>query len=143
MSDYPLTLLYDGACPLCLAEMERLMMRNRRSLLRFVDASAPGFDAVHYGTTQAEVMRVIHGVRPDGSLLQGVSAIRLAYAAAGLGGIARLLGLPGIRQAANWAYPRIANNRYALSRRFRWLIAALRGKSGCDGESCAVSDRTG
>ncbi|HEX9810774.1 MAG TPA: DUF393 domain-containing protein [Burkholderiales bacterium] len=118
------------------------MARNRRGLLRFVDASTAEFDASKYGTTHAELMRVIHGVRPDGSLVQGVDAIRLAYVAAGLGAIARLLGLPGIRQAATWAYPRIADNRYVLSRRFRWTIATLRGKHGCDGDSCTVPDRT-
>ena len=41
---YPLTLYYDGACPLCMAEMRNLMLRNEREQrLRFVDIAAPAF----------------------------------------------------------------------------------------------------
>lgn len=30
---YPLTLYYDGACPMCRAEMHNLMLRNSRNFL--------------------------------------------------------------------------------------------------------------
>lgn len=141
MQTYPLTLLYDGACPLCSMEMERLMVRNRNGQLRFVDASAPGFDAKHYGTTQEEVMRIIHGVCADGSLVRGVEAIRLAYAAAGLHGLARLLDMPLARAVANRTYPYIADNRYLLSRRLRWLISALSGRRTCSREGCNMAEQ--
>jgi predicted DCC family thiol-disulfide oxidoreductase YuxK len=136
MNKYPLTLLYDGACPLCALEMERLMARNRRGLLRFVDASGCDFDPDAYGVTNEDLMQVIHAVKPDGTLVRGIEAIRLAYAGAGLNTMAKLLGLPGVTQRANWAYPLIADNRYVLSRRFQWLIAALKQKQPCAEGSC-------
>lgn len=139
MSNYPLTLLYDGACPVCLTEMEWLMAHNHRHLLRFVDASAPHFEASQYGTTQEELMRVIHGIRPDGSFARGIEAIRLIYAAVGHAWVATLLGLPGIRQVAPWLYLCIANNRYVLSQRFRWLITTWHGQRVCDGSKCNIA----
>ena len=72
MSNYPVTLLYDGNCPLCCAEMNRLAARNRRGQLRFIDAAAPDFRAEQYGTTREALMRRMHGVRPDGTLIDGV-----------------------------------------------------------------------
>ena len=130
-SDYPLTVLYDGACALCAVEMARLMKRNKRGLLHFVDVTAPGFEARSYGLEQNELMRVIHGVRADGSVIRGIETLRLAYQGAGLSAIAWLLALPRINRIATWAYPYIADNRYTISQRFRWLINAFTNKPSC------------
>jgi predicted DCC family thiol-disulfide oxidoreductase YuxK len=34
---WPLTLLYDGACPICMLEMRNLMARNTLNRLAFID----------------------------------------------------------------------------------------------------------
>ncbi len=141
MSDYPLTLLYDGACPLCVAEMGRLMARNRRGLLRFVDASAPSFDPARYGVERAEIMRIMHGVRADGSVVTAIDAIRLSYAAAGLGPVAWVLGVPGVRQIAGWAYPLLAKHRYRVSRWLGWLLPARAAQAPCDSGVCDPGSR--
>ena len=39
--NFPLTLLYDGACPVCNLEMDNLKARNTAGLLKFVDISVP------------------------------------------------------------------------------------------------------
>jgi predicted DCC family thiol-disulfide oxidoreductase YuxK len=136
MNDYPLTLLYDGACPLCVLEMERLMTRNERGQLRFVDAAEFNFDPKQYGVRREALMRVIHGVKPDGSIVQGIEAIRLAYAGVGLNAVAWLLGVPMIDKLATWAYPYVADNRYVISRQFRWLIDALKRPQSCTDGNC-------
>ncbi|HEX9627745.1 MAG TPA: DUF393 domain-containing protein [Acidiferrobacterales bacterium] len=140
MSNYPLTLYYDGACPLCAEEMQRLKARDRHGLLRFVDASAATFDAAECASTRAELMRVIHARRPDGNLVRGVDALRLAYAAAGHVVIARLLGMTLIYRLACLAYPYLASHRYALSRRLRWRIAGMRRRPACADDRCAGGD---
>lgn len=132
MNDYPLTLFYDGACPLCQAEMERLMRRNRHGRLRFVDAAAASFDAGQYGLARADFMRVLHAQCADGRMLRGVDAIRLAYRAAGFHLIATLLRMPGIRHLAEWLYPRIARRRYTLSRQLGGLLSGRRFPSHRD-----------
>ena len=39
-----MTMYFDGACPLCAAEIHVLSARNRRRLLNFVDLSTPGIE---------------------------------------------------------------------------------------------------
>ncbi len=141
MADYPLTLLYDGTCPLCLLEMRRLMARNTSGRLAFVDIADPAADAKPYGLERDDLMRVIHAVKPDGTVLRGIDAIRLAYAGAGRVIVARLLTIPLIRNLATWVYPYIADNRYTLSRRFRWLIDLLADTPSCGSDMCDIDPR--
>src|SRR6266700_6340460 len=84
-ADYPLTLFYDAACPVCALEMDHLRERDRHGRLIFIDIGAPGFDAAAHGTTLAAMNAQIHAKRPDGSMLIGVEVLRLAYDAVGLG----------------------------------------------------------
>src|SRR5438045_3005059 len=76
MNDYPLTLFYDGACPVCSLEMDHLRERSRDGRLVFVDIAAPGFDAARYGATLDAMHAEIHGLLPDGALPRGVEGLR-------------------------------------------------------------------
>ncbi|MFZ6767589.1 thiol-disulfide oxidoreductase DCC family protein [Undibacterium sp. Di26W] len=115
MNDYPLTLLYDASCPLCNLEMANLRERDHLNRLIFIDASAPGFDASKYGLTLREIMRAIHGIRPDGSIVTGVETIHLAYKAAGLGWLTAAMNLPLLKPVCNWVYRHFASNRHHVS----------------------------
>ena len=119
---YPLTLYYDGACPLCRAEMHNLMLRNTAGLLAFVDVSAPGFDSPPPGTSLTDLLDLIHARRADGEVLRGVEVFRLAYAAVGLPWVGRLTRLPGLRTLSEALYPVVARNRHRLPRR---LVVSL------------------
>jgi hypothetical protein len=57
---YPLTLLYDGACPVCNLEMDNLKARNAAGQLMFVDISTPFFDPTPYGVSLAVMNGLIH-----------------------------------------------------------------------------------
>jgi len=50
MTQYPLTVFFDGACPICACEIA-LMKRldRRRQQLEFCDFSRPDYDAVSIG----------------------------------------------------------------------------------------------
>lgn len=123
---WPLTLLYDAACPVCSLEMDHLRERSADGRLRFVDISAPGFSAAAWGSTQAELMARIHGVRPDGSHLVGLPALREAYAAAGLGAWLAPTGWRGAARLADLAYEAFARHRQPISRVAAPLIDGLR-----------------
>lgn len=125
MSTYPLTLLYDEACPLCRLEMDNLRVRDGGRLLRFVDVSAPGFDPAPYGVPLTAMLEAIHAVRADGSLVRGVEVFRLAYAAAGLGWLTRPTGWPLLRPLFDRAYVHLARNRYRISERFGRVIFGI------------------
>ena len=60
-----LTLLFDGACPLCLREVDTLRRRDQgRGRLAFVDVDDPAYDPDrHGGITYAEAMGRMHALR--------------------------------------------------------------------------------
>ncbi len=125
-TDYPLTLLYDGACPVCNLEMDNLKARNTAGLLRFVDISVPQFDAAPYGASIKEMNALIHAQRPDGSMVVGVEVFRLAYGAVGLGHVTAATGWPVLKPIADAAYAVFARNRYGFSNTFMPLLEGLR-----------------
>ena len=118
MSAAEITVLYDGDCPLCLREirmLERLDRGNGRLGLR--DIAGPGFRAADYGVTHDALMARIHGVLPDGRLIEGMEVFRRAYAAVGLGWLLAPTGWPGLRWLFDAAYRWFARNRLRLTGR--------------------------
>jgi len=139
MSAYPLTLLHDGACPICRADIAVLSARNHRGLLRFVDISAPDFDPTPYGRTQAERHARTHARRGDGRMIEGVEVFRLAYRAVGLGRMTAPLGWRPLRPVIERGYRLFARHRHGLDRYLGWAFdavvarAAVRRAEACHG----------
>jgi len=123
---YPLTLYYDAACPVCALEMDHLRERDRHGRLVLVDIAAPGFDAAAHGATLQAMDAQLHARRADGSWAIGVEALRLAYAAVGLGWLWRPTAWPLLEPLAAWSYRGFARHRRAISGRAAPLIDALR-----------------
>lgn len=150
--NYPLTLLYDANCAVCSLEMDHLRSRCEANgvagRLRFVDIAAPGFDPAPFGATLAALNAEIHGVWPDGSVIRGVPALRLAYAAAGIGWVLRPTGWPVLSPVFDAGYRVFARHRQTISRIAAPLIGAVRARRArrvsermrqCTGGACAVS----
>jgi predicted DCC family thiol-disulfide oxidoreductase YuxK len=125
-TQYPLTLLYDAACPVCGLEMDHLRQRNAAGRLAFVNIAAPGFDAAAWGATMAALDAEIHGVQPDGSHLVGLEALRAAYAAVGLGWVLKPTGWGPLAPLADAGYRAFARHRRPISRAAAPLINVLR-----------------
>lgn len=124
---YPLTLYYDAACPVCALEMDHLRVRDAGAgRLRFVDITAPGFDAQALGLNLEALHRQIHGRRADGQLISGVQVLRLAYEAAGLGWVLRPTAWAPLRGASELAYRLFARHRQRISRAAAPFIGCLR-----------------
>lgn len=145
---YPITIYFDGQCPICLAEMTNLKLRNTAGLLQFEDVSRPGFTTFPPGTDMTALMALLHVQCADGRVVRGADALRLVYAGAKLRGLAWLMNAPGLRQLADWAYPIFARNRYRIPRPVARLMfetslrrAAERraGASACQDGACDVS----
>jgi predicted DCC family thiol-disulfide oxidoreductase YuxK len=112
------TLLYDGDCPLCSREVAVLRRRDRRrGALALVDIAAPGFDPARYGRTRETLMARIHGVLPDGTVIEGMEVFRRAYAAVGLGWVLAPSRWPVVGRAFDAAYEWFARNRLRLTGR--------------------------
>lgn len=113
-----ITVLYDGACPLCRREAAFLRRRDReRGKIDLEDISDPAFDASKYSRTWDQLMSEIHGVLPDGSVISGLEVFRRAYAAIGLGWLLAPTRLPVINRIADRAYTLFARNRLRLTGR--------------------------
>ncbi len=131
---WQIKVLYDGDCPLCSREIRLLEKRDRgRGRIAFEDIVAADFDPAAYGLDAETVMARIHGVLPDGTVVEGVEVFRRAYAAVGLGWLLAPTRWPGLRRLADLAYRTFARNRLRLTGR----------TSDCETGSCkALEPRT-
>jgi predicted DCC family thiol-disulfide oxidoreductase YuxK len=127
-SDWHIKLLYDGDCPLCGREVAFLRRRDRCGRIAFEDIAAPGFEPARYGLERADVMARMHGVLPDGRVVEGMEVFRRAYAAIGLGALLAPTGWPLLRPLFDRAYAVFARNR-------------LRWTGRCEDGSCALPER--
>lgn len=124
------TLLYDSECPFCKLEVEWLQRRDRKGLLGAIDIAEAGFDASQFGLTIERVHARLHGVRADGTVIEGMDAIRAAWSAAGLGWVMAPTGWPVLRWFADLGYVVFARYRVPLGRLF--------GRPRCDDGKCSV-----
>lgn len=123
---YPLTLLYDGACPVCSLEMDHLRERSTDGRLVFVDIAAPDFDAASLGLTPEVLDAEIHAVCADGTVRKGMEVLRLAYEAAGLGWVLRPTAWGPLRPWFERGYRVFARHRQAISGGLGPLIMGVR-----------------
>lgn len=123
---YPLTLLFDGTCPVCTLEMDHLRERDASGRLNLVDFTAPGFDPAPWGSTLEAMNAEIHGYLADGSAVRGLAALRLAYAAVDLGWVLRPTGIGPLRPLFDLGYRGFARHRRTISRIAAPLIDAVR-----------------
>lgn len=127
-------LLYDGECPLCLKEISMLKKRdNGQDKISFVDIASDDYEPEEYGgVTYGKVQSIqsfvlsdfvskamgrIHGLLPDGSVIQGVEVFRRCYDAVGLGWVYAMTSLKPIERIANVFYDIWARYRLPLTGR--------------------------
>ena len=116
---YPLTVFYDGGCPVCAREMACYRRRVCDGRLSFIDISQPDFDPTLYGRSRQEFMAQMHVMDTNGRFFVGVEAFRALWR--GMPGVvypflATLAGLPGIHLLARVGYHWFARLRHYLPR---------------------------
>ena len=80
----PFTLFYDGACPLCLAEVTFLKSRNQAGLLNFVDINSANYDPQKVGVSCKEALAKMYGQVDGEAPISGVAVFGEAYRRADL-----------------------------------------------------------
>ncbi|MBV8465419.1 MAG: DUF393 domain-containing protein [Burkholderiales bacterium] len=125
MADY--TVLYDGACPICVKEMRKIAGRDQARRLAFVDIAHPDFDAGRYGTTYEAMMAQLHAVDGAGRLLIGIDCVSAIYTAVGRGWLVWPLKIEQTKPIWRFLYRLFARNRYRASK-----MLGLR----CEGGTC-------
>jgi predicted DCC family thiol-disulfide oxidoreductase YuxK len=109
-------------------EIRFLRARDRSGRIAFEDIAAPTFDPTPYGLDHATLMARIHGVLPDGRLIEGVEVFRRLYQQVGLGWLVAPTRWPLLRPLFDAAYRAFARNRLRLTGR---------SHDTCTHETCA------
>lgn len=119
-SDSSLSVLYDGACPLCRREIALYRGLRAGQPLRFVDVS--GESALPPATTREQLLSRFHVQRPDGTLVSGADAFLTLWAhLPGWRWVARAGRLPGMAWLMERVYRLFLRWRPALQRLVRRL----------------------
>jgi predicted DCC family thiol-disulfide oxidoreductase YuxK len=118
-NSWQIELLYDGACPLCVREVNFLKTRDaERGLVSFVDIDADDYDpAAHAGISFETAMGRIHAVLPDGTIVKNVEVFRRIYEILGIGWVYAVTRIPAIEYLANLVYGIWADLRLRLTGR--------------------------
>jgi predicted DCC family thiol-disulfide oxidoreductase YuxK len=123
-----LTLFYDGACPLCQAEILFLSGRNQVGLLNFVDINSKAYDPLKVGVSCEEALAAMYGQYADGTLIHGVTVFPEAYRRADLPSLAWIFSRKSMQPVLKMGYRFFAKNRHAISRVLGpgalWLVKA-------------------
>lgn len=131
-------LLYDGACPFCIGQAERLE-RWVHGRVRLESFREPGVLSRYPAITLAQCEDAIHLIERDGRVSRGAEAIArtlmLRPALAPLGFFYRV---PVLRGVLDWGYALVARNRFRL--RGRSAVAATAGAATGAGAAVECSD---
>jgi predicted DCC family thiol-disulfide oxidoreductase YuxK len=132
-------LLYDGACPLCLREVNFLQRRDAgRGLVAFVDIMEDDYTPSDHGYVSfAAAMGRIHAVLPDGTVIKNVEVFRQVYEVLGMGWVYAATKLPIVGNIVDRLYELWADRRLALTGRPDLdTIIATRQTQGCPSDRC-------
>ena len=102
-------ILYNDRCPICRAEIAHYRKRAAAAgaPLSFEDLNSA--DLGDWALTADQAKRRLHAALPDGRIVSGIPAFAAIWAVLpGMGWLARLVQMPGIRGLADFAYNRIA-----------------------------------
>ena len=128
VSQPPLTVLYDGACPLCRREINVYRGLQPNAPVCFADIS-DAEQPLPPGTTREQLMARFHVRRRDGVLLSGAEAFLALWAALpGWRWLARAGGLPGVAWAMERTYLFFLRWRPALQRMASRLDKSDKGR---------------
>jgi predicted DCC family thiol-disulfide oxidoreductase YuxK len=116
---WKIKLLYDGACPLCVREVNFLKSKDGdRGLINFVDIAADDYEpADNAGIDFETAMGRIHALLPDGAIVQNVEVFRQTYDILGIGWIYAITKIPVFGRLADLLYGVWADYRLLLTGR--------------------------
>ena len=122
---------YDGACPVCNAEMNILRRWDRAGRLRLIDIAAPDYKEHAWPVSLADMNALLHVRLPDGTWQTGMAATRHIYRTVGRGWMLAFTGWPLLS--------RVFDRAYAWFARHRIPISAFVGVRRCTDSACRVA----
>jgi predicted DCC family thiol-disulfide oxidoreductase YuxK len=147
-STWKIKLLFDGACPLCVREVNFLKRKDGdRHLIKFVDIAAEDYDSTDNANIDFETaMGRIHAILPNGEIVRDVEVFRQIYDILGIGWIYAVTKLPIVGRLADLLYGVWADYRLLLTGRanLQTIVAQrqqlLQARELCD-DGCRIDAR--
>lgn len=104
-ADAPMCVYYDGACPLCRAEIATYQAQSQGLAMKWVDASACDPTELGPGLDRDRALARMHVRTAQGDLVQGAAAfVALWEAMPGWRWAARIGRWPGVLPVLEWGY---------------------------------------
>jgi predicted DCC family thiol-disulfide oxidoreductase YuxK len=128
------TLFYDGACPLCQAEILFLQSRNQAGLLYFVDINSAQYDPQRVGVSCEEALASMYGQIEGEPPMNGVVVFGEAYRRANLPLMAWIFSRRWMMPILVPSYRFFAKHRHAISGFFGPPLLRL-AKACCSSKS--------
>jgi predicted DCC family thiol-disulfide oxidoreductase YuxK len=109
------TLFYDGACPLCQAEILFLQNRNQAGLLYFIDINSVQYDPQKVGVSCEEALASMYGQIEGEQPINGVAVFGEAYSRANLPLMAWIFTRSWMMPILGPSYRFFAKHRHGIS----------------------------
>lgn len=141
---WKIKLLYDGACPLCLREVNFLRKKDAgRGLVEFVDIAEASYNPNdHSGISFETAMGRIHAVRADGTVINNVEVFRQIYAVLGMGWLYAPTGWPIVGALVDKVYDWWADRRLQLTGRPDLAMIVAQRQALCsEANRCQIESR--
>lgn len=130
---WPLTLYYDGDCPLCAREIQLLRKRASSERLSLVDISLSDFQVESTGHSKEALQNRLHAHFAGGQWVTGLDATLWSWRAAGMERWAAPLTWPALRPLLELAYRLFCRLRPHLN----WIPHPDASKR-CTDEQCEI-----
>ncbi|GLS89182.1 redox protein [Psychromonas marina] len=114
MQENILTIFYDGNCPLCSLEMEKLKQHDQHNRIRLENLHQPNFEQRFPDINVAAALKVLHGKYQNKRLL-ALDVTHRAWTLVGRGAWVAPLQFPVIKQIAHGGYLLLARYRRPIS----------------------------
>ena len=114
MTDNQLTIFYDGHCPLCSLEMQRLKEQDDKNNILLIDLHQANFNEQYPHINVDKALAILHG-EYQGKLLLGLDVTHRAWTLVGRGILVAPLQWPIIKPLSHLVYLQLAKYRYPIS----------------------------
>lgn len=109
-----LTIFFDGACPLCNTEMQKLKNNDKQNVIKLVDLHSTEFKEMYPEINFTEALKILHGSY-QGRLLLGLEVTHKAWTLVGKGFWVAPLNWPIFKTLSHWLYLGLAKYRHPIS----------------------------
>jgi predicted DCC family thiol-disulfide oxidoreductase YuxK len=109
-----LTIFYDGNCPLCGLEMQKLKAHDSHNLITLENLHQENFEEVFPAISFDKAMNILHG-QFQGKILLGLNVSHRAWTLVGKGALVAPLQFPVIKQLSHGVYLLLAKYRHPIS----------------------------